>query len=222
MKQLKKNYLGVALALSTCAVLFQNCAAAPPPDLSQLSSSSTGAGSYVPVAPVVQPTPVPAVQPPAPTPIVYQSCQLNGQVIPHNGSTTAYLSASVAYGQQCSLETRTCNNGTLSGSATNATCFVQSPAATASCSLDGKTILHGGAITAYATTLVAYGSSCSSVSETRYCTNGTLSGSLPYTNCTAQTAPPVERCIDRCGEEIPCGTSTYYPYKYIDSTYDCR
>lgn len=44
MNYSSRVYLSVALTLSACGVLFQNCAAAPPPDLGQLSNSSV----YVP------------------------------------------------------------------------------------------------------------------------------------------------------------------------------
>lgn len=48
-----------------------------------------------------------------------------GSTLAHNGTLTAFQSASVSYGQLCSSEVRTCNNGTLSGSYTNQSCSVQ-------------------------------------------------------------------------------------------------
>ena len=55
-----------------------------------------------------------------------QSCTFNGQTIASGSSVTAYQASSVAAGQTCAAQTRTCQNGSLSGSYTNASCTVQS------------------------------------------------------------------------------------------------
>lgn len=56
------------------------------------------------------------------------SCPLPwGGTIAHNASVTAYLASSVPNGQTCTNQTRTCNNGTLSGSYSNQNCSVQAP-----------------------------------------------------------------------------------------------
>ncbi|TSC61300.1 MAG: hypothetical protein Athens041674_816 [Parcubacteria group bacterium Athens0416_74] len=52
------------------------------------------------------------------------SCSFNGQTVAHGASVTAYQASSVAYGSQCASQTRTCTNGTLIGSYTNAACTV--------------------------------------------------------------------------------------------------
>lgn len=54
-------------------------------------------------------------------------CTFNNQTVAHNASVTAYQFSSVAYGQQCLSEQRTCTNGTLSGTYQYATCTVQAP-----------------------------------------------------------------------------------------------
>lgn len=61
----------------------------------------------------------------------------------------------------------------------------------ASCTFDGNTVTSGSSVTAYQTSSVPYGNSCTS--ETRTCTNGTLSGSYTYPSCTvdAQTGTPL-------------------------------
>lgn len=159
MKHLKKSYLTIALALSTCGVLFQNCAAAPPPDLAQLSSSST--------APV-----------PAPGAVYY--CSFVGRILMNNEGVDAYQSATVPAGQVCATERRVCANGTLTGSFEHAGCTVQTPAANASCNFYGKTIAHGGSVLAFQSNSVT-GSSCTA--ENRVCSNGTLSGSYQYDYC---------------------------------------
>ncbi len=45
--------------------------------------------------------------------------------INHGDSVTAYLTTTVPYGSSCSSQTRTCNDGTLSGTYTNDSCIVQ-------------------------------------------------------------------------------------------------
>ena len=52
------------------------------------------------------------------------SCTLDTWSFTDGQSTTTYQAASVAYGSQCVSETRTCNNGTMSGSYTFAACTV--------------------------------------------------------------------------------------------------
>src|SRR5688572_22735883 len=62
----------------------------------------------------------------------------------------------------------------------SATLTVNPPA---SCSLPwGGSIVHGASVTAYQASTVPYGSSC--VSQTRSCSNGSLSGSYQYQSCT--------------------------------------
>lgn len=52
------------------------------------------------------------------------SCIFNGQTIPDGNSVTAYADSSVNAGSTCNPQTRTCSNGTLSGSYANASCTV--------------------------------------------------------------------------------------------------
>ncbi|MEK7480135.1 MAG: DUF5722 domain-containing protein [Patescibacteria group bacterium] len=56
-----------------------------------------------------------------------QSCIFNGQTVAHGASVTAYQTSSVPYGSQCMSESRTCNNGTLSGQYANPSCSVAPP-----------------------------------------------------------------------------------------------
>lgn len=152
--KIKKSYLTIALALSICGVLFQNCAAAPPPDIGQLKSSSNSVGAF--------------------------TCSFAGQILTEGQSTTAYQALSVAAGGSCVSQTRTCSSGVLSGSYQFGSCSVQSPSATASCSLYGQTVPHGGSIQAFQSSSVSSGS-C--VSQSRVCSNGTLSGTYQYLSC---------------------------------------
>lgn len=66
--------------------------------------------------------------------------------------------------------------------------FVVFPMAT--CSWGASTLNHGQSVTAYQQGSVPFGSSC--LSETRVCSNGTLSGSYGFSSCSA--APPAN-CV---------------------------
>lgn len=54
----------------------------------------------------------------------YASCAFNGQTIAHGQTIKVYQAPSVAYGQSCVAQNRTCNNGVLSGSYLSSTCTV--------------------------------------------------------------------------------------------------
>lgn len=97
---------------------------------------------------------------------------------------TAYSASSVGYGETCASETRTCSNGTLSGSYTKSSCEASDAA---DCYLSSLgTIPHDSSITAYSASSVDYGASCSS--ETRSCADGVLSGSYTNLSCTVGEA----------------------------------
>lgn len=112
------------------------------------------------------------------------TCSFNGQTIAHGASLTAYQVNSVAYGEECSSETRNCSNGTLGGTYSNSSCSV---AAAAGCSFGGQTVDHGSSITAYLSDSVAYGQTCAT--QTRSCSNGTLSGTYLYGACSESSCP---------------------------------
>jgi hypothetical protein len=57
----------------------------------------------------------------------------------------------------------------------------------ATCSFDGKTIASGASVTAYQASSVAPGNLC--VSESRVCTDGTLSGTYAFASCSVTTVP---------------------------------
>jgi peptidoglycan hydrolase-like protein with peptidoglycan-binding domain len=117
-----------------------------------------------------------------------QPCTFNGSSVADSSSVTAYQASSVAAGSSCVSEQRTCSNGTLSGSYTNAVCAVAAAPAPASCTFNGSTVASGSNVTAYQSSSVAAGSQC--VSETRTCTNGILSGSLTNAACSVAAATP--------------------------------
>ena len=200
------------------------------------------------------------------------SCTLPwGGTIASGSSVTAYQSSSVTSPASCVSQTRTCTNGTLSGSYTNQSCSVNSPASpaptaslsaspnpvayngrstltwsstnatsctaggpwsnggtlsgsgltnpltsdtlftfqctgpggtsplqsvtvtvtAASCALPwGGTIASGNSVTAYQFPSVTSPTTCASVSETRVCTNGSLSGSFTNQSCSVTGSAP--------------------------------
>lgn len=139
----------------------------------------------------------------------FQSCSVQapkscttpwGSTVPHGGAVTAYSRASVAYGQSCPAESRTCNNGSLSGSASHSACAVEAPS---NCVAPwGATVAHGSSVTAYPATSVPAGSSCSP--QTRTCNNGSLSGSATHASCSVQAA---SNCTAPWGATVAHGSS---------------
>lgn len=104
-------------------------------------------------------------------------CLFNGQTMAHGQTVSAYLNTT---GASCNMETRTCNNGQLSGSYNYASCQIDQYA---SCLFDGKTVVHGDSVTAFEKSSVNYAEMCRA--ETRTCDNGHLSGSFNYSSCDA-------------------------------------
>jgi len=116
------------------------------------------------------------------------SCSLPwGGTITHGQSVTAYQSSSVPYGNSCVSQTRSCDNGSLSGSYTYASCSV----AAAPCTQGGTTVQSGSSYTFYSTQTAPSGELCSSAtySQSRTCTNGTLSGSSSYQYSSCSCTP---------------------------------
>lgn len=103
-----------------------------------------------------------------------------GTTVNHGASITAYQAASVPSDGTCASQTRTCTNGTLSGSYANSSCVKN-------CSTPwGTAVNNGAAVTAYQAATVAWNATCTSQSRT--CSNGTLSGTYTNKACTV-TAP---------------------------------
>lgn len=111
------------------------------------------------------------------------ACLFNGQTISHGQTVTAFVNSNAAYGQTCQSQTRTCNNGVLSGSNQFASCAVAQPAA---CLFNNSTIANGQTVTGYVTSSVPFGQTCQS--QLRTCNNGVLSGSNQYASCTVGAA----------------------------------
>ena len=113
------------------------------------------------------------------------SCSFNGQTYSNGDSVPGFSVSSVPFGSQCSsvAVSGICQNGSISNQPASATCSVQSAA---SCDFNGSPIVSGSSVIAYLTSSVAFGNTCSS--ETRTCTNGTLSGSNSFSSCSVNQA----------------------------------
>jgi peptidoglycan hydrolase-like protein with peptidoglycan-binding domain len=121
------------------------------------------------------------------------SCTWNGGTILSGTSVTAYQSASVAAGQSCQSEMRTCTNGTLSGTNTYATCSVTSTSSLNTAGTTGSTCAWNGQIIANGSTVTSYlGSSAlpniGCKDTTRRCVNGILTGAGRFAACTIVSA----------------------------------
>ena len=113
------------------------------------------------------------------------SCLFNGQTIAHGQDVLSFATSTVAFGESCQQETRTCANGTLSGSSKYASCEVDAPA---SCLFNGQTIAHGQNVMGYLAPSVDSESTCKQ--ETRTCANGSLSGSYFFPSCVVEQQAP--------------------------------
>ena len=116
-----------------------------------------------------------------------------GSAVNNGESVLAYSADSVAYGDTCPPpETRSCINGTLSGTATYESCTVQPGA---SCPLPwGIDLPDGQTAQAYSVASVDYGQTCPDPVD-RTCTNGSLSGSGAYQSCTVSAPCTVPALI---------------------------
>jgi hypothetical protein len=129
-----------------------------------------------------------------------KSCLFDGQTIAHGNAITAFTSSSVTFGSSCTdvAQVRTCNDGALSGNAQYAICRVDEPRA---CLFDGRTLMHGETVQAFATSTTEFGGECTT--ETRQCNDGTLSGSYAYSSCSIDQ--PASCLFD--GQTIPHNSS---------------
>jgi hypothetical protein len=130
----------------------------------------------------------------APQQLGQQSCTLPwGGTVSSHQSVTAYSATTASNGQICSAlaQTRTCTNGTLSGSFTQQACAEV-------CSLPwGGTINAGQSVTAYSAAHPASGQTCSAIAQTRTCSStGVLSGSFSQQACTISTTTSVSSSLN--------------------------
>ena len=126
-----------------------------------------------------------------------KDCELSGKSIQHGQSLNAYFTQSVASGEECQVQVRECEDGTLSGNINyfHTECEVtekteeEKPATAeesleASCQFNGQVVSNGSTVEAYQTSTVPFGGACSK--EVRSCTNGVLSGTYEKTSCAVE------------------------------------
>lgn len=143
---------------------------------------------------------------PAMTPCLNCS-STDGVVIPHGTSDILYTSTSVSCGSSCAGQSRTCNDGTLSGNASYE--YANCTENCADCGLvDGVTVPHNTSETFYNSSSGTCGTPCSARDQSRFCNDGSLSGSYTHASCS----DPV--CFADCtldGVTVPHGDSrTFY------------
>lgn len=118
------------------------------------------------------------------------TCVLDNVVVKNGSSAVFYSTSTAPAGGSCATlkQTRSCKNGSLTGEAkyNRASCSDTAP-----CTLDGLTLTHGSSTLFYKKRSVAFGDTCSSVSLSRVCTNGDLSGSDDYKYAACSVNPPV-------------------------------
>ena len=132
------------------------------------------------------------------TPRAAQGCSFNGQSVANGQSVLAYQAATVPFGSSCASQTRTCANGTLSGTYGFSACTAGSAQG---CSFNGQSVANGQSVVAYQVATVPFGGNC--VSQTRVCTNGSLSGSYGFSACTVGSA---QGCVFN-GQSVANGQS---------------
>src|ERR1019366_5099324 len=72
----------------------------------------------------------------------------------------------------------------------------------APCSFDGKTVASGSSVTAYQAATVSPGNLC--VSQSRVCSDGTLSGTYAFASCSVTTVPAFY--VSPSGHDTNAGT----------------
>lgn len=132
------------------------------------------------------------------------ACIFNGQQIEDGDSVDAYETSSVAFGSNCNLQSRKCNNGTLTGNFEFGSC---TPGAPLSCLFNGQQMAHGAQpVTAFETSTVPFGQNCKS--QPVSCNNGALSGTYRFASCN----PGAPASCTHNGQTIPHQGQTGFLY----------
>ena len=116
------------------------------------------------------------------------ACTFHNKSIPNGQSVIAYSAESLVYDTKCTsvAETRTCNDGELSGTFKFNSCVEEPPA---TCTFDNKTVAHTGFVEAYSSSSREWNESCGDVKAVRTCDNGTLSNiDHVHPTCTVKVA----------------------------------
>lgn len=155
-----------------------------------------------------------------------------GSTVTHGTSVTAFQAATVPYGQSCVSQTRTCTNGTLSGTYQHQSCavgpacslsvsptsVVQGQSSTLSWTSQNATSCTGGnfatgsatagSVSVAPSLTTAYSASCTGPGGTAQCTGTTLT-----VTCTPQTAYSCSgSSIIETSTSSACAVSVVNPY----------
>lgn len=170
--------------------------------------------SCTPASPTPSPTPSPFPLPsplptPTPLPLGQAACVTDDYSLPSGVTRTFYSRSSVAPGSSCEdyEERRTCTNGSLSGSSDYEYTSCSEQEVKDACRLDGVDVGHGLSRAFYSSRSVAYGASCGSISQSRTCEDGVLSGGSSYKYASCSVDAPVCK-ID--GLTLQNGSSTVF------------
>ncbi len=171
-----KNKLQTLILITACLNMTACFESGSTPEVATASKATTMSALAVTAPTFTIPTDIPT------DPI---DCSFNGSVVVDGTSVSAFQNSTAEFGNSCISENRTCTAGILSGSYQFANCSV---GVAASCLFNGATINHGDSITGYTSSTVGFGQVCSSVAETRTCSNGVLSGSATFASCDTNAA----------------------------------
>jgi hypothetical protein len=123
-----------------------------------------------------------------------------GQTIENGITVTAFNQSSVAFNDECKPSDITCVNGSISGTGKFPTCVRRTPIA---CQLPwGETLEHATSRVAFGYATVPFGSTCPQ--EARTCSDGVLSGTAQFQNCSIQSAA---NCKTPWGSHVPHGNT---------------
>lgn len=180
-----------------------------------VQSASTPAPAYVAPVPVpVVPAPVPVVTTPVPTTSAPVTCQVNGLRFNEGVVKTMYTIDTVPSGGDCSAYRvyRTCLDGQFTGNplAYYFSCSAAAaPTPLASCTVGSVTIASGATRTFYSASYPAGGTTCTSLSQARTCTNGVLSGDAAYATLSCSEVA-TGACVWGGTTVANGGTQTFY------------
>lgn len=145
-------------------------------------------------------------------------CSFAGGSILNGGTVTTYQSATVPFGSSCASEIRTCSNGTLTGTYTNANCTVVDAKACTSSTFG--TVAHGASVSAYQSQTTAT-PDVQCISEARTCSNGVLSGTYTYSECfvaSRETEETRTACADHYIRSKVEYSGVVAKLKWVDAT----
>jgi hypothetical protein len=142
-------------------------------------------------------------------PATSSSCSISNYVdntsisIASGQTVTGYTSTSVLEGNTCASVQKnvSCNDGIISltgvAQGNSLAFYFYNSCNVGACTISKQSVLNGSTVTAYASSYVGYGQSCSSVQATLTCRNSTLfnANGAAYNYTTTCTPVPTPNCI---------------------------